>query len=109
MTLQPGMLVHAATLPLEHTPLPADQVLEGSPTTGWLELDTALGVWEMTPGTATDTEADEIFIVISGRATLTGAGPEPLLLEPGVVVRLRAGMECTWQVHETLRKVYLEG
>ncbi|HET7801419.1 MAG TPA: hypothetical protein VFL38_13435, partial [Humibacillus xanthopallidus] len=29
-----------------------------------------VGVWEMTPGTATDVEADEVFVVLSGRATL---------------------------------------
>jgi uncharacterized cupin superfamily protein len=66
-----------------------------------------LGVWEMAPGTATDTEVDEVFVVLAGRATVTGIGDEPVELEPGVVVRLAAGMQTTWTVHETLRKVYL--
>ena len=69
--------------------------------------DRELGVWEIAPGTATDTEVDEVFVVLAGRATVTGIAAEPVELAPGVVVRLRAGMRTTWVVHEALRKVYL--
>jgi uncharacterized protein len=67
----------------------------------------------MTPGTATDTEIDEVFIVIGGRATVVfdevpdAAVPPAIELAPGAVVRLTAGMRTTWTVHETLRKVYI--
>ena len=62
----------------------------------------------MTPGTATDVEADEVFVVLSGRATLTfEADGETIELGPGVVVRLREGERTTWTVHETIRKIYL--
>ena len=113
MTFQlgPGQLIAAATVELEHEPLPEDQVVSGSPTTGILVLDDRdgreLGIWEMTPGTATDVETDEVFIVLAGRATVEGIAPGPVELMPGAVVRLTEGMQTTWTVHETLRKVYL--
>lgn len=109
--LDPGILIEAATMPLEHEPLPSEQVVAGSPTTGMAVLDDSdgveIGVWEMTAGTATDTEIDEVFIVLTGRATVTGIAANPVELAPGAVVRLAAGMQSTWIVHETLRKVYV--
>jgi uncharacterized cupin superfamily protein len=63
----------------------------------------------MTPGTATDTEVDEVFIVLAGSATVRFDSPElpAIELAPGSVVRLTAGMRTTWIVRETLRKVYI--
>ncbi len=103
----------ARGLALAHEPLPADEVLAGAPTTAVHELATIggveVGVWEMTPGTATDTEADEVFVVLSGRATISFASPglPDLEVGPGSVVRLAEGMRTTWTVTETLRKVYV--
>jgi len=115
--LAPGMLLDAAGLELEHEPLGASQIVSGSPTVATHVLDERdgreVGVWEMNPGTATDTEIDEVFLVIAGRATVVfdevpdGSSPEPAELAPGVVVRLTAGMRTTWTVHETLRKIYI--
>ena len=99
------------TARLDHEPLAPTTVVDGSPTTGTRALTTVagaeVGVWEMTAGTATDVEVDEVFVVLSGSATVTVEGGTPLDLRPGVVVRLHAGDRTTWQVHETLRKVYL--
>lgn len=111
--LAAGVAVDAATLTLAHEPLPAEDVVTGTPTTGACELTTlnglGIGVWEMTPGTATDTEADEVFVVLSGRATIAFAssGLPDLEVVPGSVVRLAEGMRTTWTVSETLRKIYL--
>jgi uncharacterized cupin superfamily protein len=109
--LGPGQLIEAATVVLEHEPLPPDQIVSGSPATGILVLDDRdgreLGVWEMTPGVATDVETDEVFIVLAGRATVEGVAAGPLELTAGAVVRLTEGMRTTWTVHDTLRKVYL--
>ena len=109
--LPPGVLVDAAGATLAHEPLPAGQVVAGSPTTGVLVLDERdgreIGVWEMTPGTATDVEVDEVFVVLAGRARVEFEGAPSIELAPGAVVRLAAGMRTTWTVHETLRKVYL--
>ena len=110
-TLDPGVVAAAATLDIPLAPLPAEEVVAGTPSAGVLVLDDAgdveVGVWEMTPGTATDTEVDELFVVIAGRATVHVAGEASFELSPGSVVRLRDGMRTTWVVHETLRKVYV--
>lgn len=66
-----------------------------------------IGVWEMTPGTGTDVEVDEVFVVLAGRATLLMPGLDAVELTPGSVVQLAAGMVTTWTVHETLRKLYV--
>jgi uncharacterized cupin superfamily protein len=114
--LEPGILVDAATLPLDHTRLPDTQVVAGDPTTGTAVLfedaEREVGVWEMTPGTATDVEVDEVFVVLFGRAAVYFDGDgfeghDPIDLYPGAVVRLTDGMETTWVVTETLRKVYM--
>ena len=93
-------------------PVPAGlDVLAGSPTAAVTSLTdvagTEVGVWEMTPGTVADVEADEVFVALSGRAVLTVDDGEPLDLGPGSVVRLHAGEATTWTVTETLRKVYV--
>lgn len=112
-SLAAGAGVDADALALDHEPLPAEEVLAGSPTTAVHELATLggieVGIWEMTPGTATDTEADEVFVVLSGRATIAFAssGLPDLEVGPGSVVRLAEGMRTTWTVTETLRKVYV--
>jgi uncharacterized cupin superfamily protein len=115
--LMPGALVAALTADLRHEPLPDAHIVAGSPTTATLVLDETggreIGVWEMTPGTATDVEVDEVFVVIAGNATVVfdevpDATPPPAIeLAPGALVRLTAGMRTTWTVHETLRKIYV--
>lgn len=119
MTLElgPGLLLEAAAVALTHEPLATEQVVAGAPTTATLVLDERdgreIGVWEITPGTASDFEVDEVFVVLSGRARLEftavpdGAALPPIEIGPGSVVRLVEGMQTTWTVHETLRKVYL--
>ena len=104
--------MNALTVPLHHEPLPPEQVVSGSPTTGSLVLEeredgTEVGVWEMTPGVATDVEVDELFVVLSGSATVEGVTEHPLELAPGSVVTLTAGMRTTWTVRVTLRKIYV--
>jgi uncharacterized cupin superfamily protein len=114
-----GAVTDAAALPLEHEPVPADQVVAGAPTTGYAPLDEPgggtgavggeLGVWEMTPGAMRDTEVDEVFLVIAGRATVEFVDPllTSIELRPGSIVRLDAGMQTVWTVTETLRKLFI--
>lgn len=103
--------MNALTVALVHEPLPADQVVSGAPTTGSLVLDERdgreIGVWEMTPGVATDVEVDEVFVVLTGSATVEGVEDEPIELGPGSTVTLTAGMRTVWTVRETLRKIYV--
>lgn len=111
-----GSVTDAAALALDHEPVPADQVVAGAPTTGYAPLDEPgaggageLGVWEMTPGAMRDTEVDEVFLVVAGRATVEFVDPAlpPIELGPGAVVRLDAGMQTVWTVTETLRKLFI--
>lgn len=109
--MNPGIVTDASALTLRLEPLPADQVVAGAPQTGYVTLTDAIGVWEHTPGTSTDVESDEVFVVLSGAATVSFDDPalEPIELRPGSVARLTAGMHTVWTVRETLRKVYIAG
>lgn len=66
-----------------------------------------VGVWAMAPGRADDTETDEVFVVLDGAGTVTFDDGETIALAPGVAVRLRAGERTTWEVTQTLRKLYV--
>ncbi|MER7763997.1 cupin domain-containing protein [Streptomyces sp. NPDC097619] len=82
-------------------PVVTGKVLWESPDGGQVR-----GIWQITPGVVTDTEADELFVVISGRATVAVEGGPVLELGPGSLGVLREGDRTTWTVHETLRKGY---
>ncbi|SPL97449.1 putative dioxygenase [[Actinomadura] parvosata subsp. kistnae] len=82
------------------------QIVAGDPVTSSLELGGGRGIWEITPGVVTDVERDEIFVVLSGRATVAVEGGTTVELGPGDVCLLAEGAKTTWIVHETLRKVY---
>ncbi|MFN8194475.1 MAG: cupin domain-containing protein [Nocardioidaceae bacterium] len=101
---------------LAHEPLPADDVVEGAPTTATHPLGgltgadgVEVGVWEMGEGVARDTEVDEIFVVLSGAGHVELEDGTVLELAPGVACRLHAGERTTWTVTETLRKLYVAG
>ncbi len=98
-----------ATVPTE--PLASDFVVDGAPASGIVDLPgppgLEVGIWEHSPGVSTDVEVDEVFVVISGRATIAAEGHPPVEVGPGDVVRLEEGTATTWTVHETLRKVYV--
>ena len=66
-----------------------------------------VGLWEIDPGTARDVEVDEVFVVLSGSATVSVEGWPDVAIGAGDVVRLRAGAATTWVVEERLRKVYV--
>lgn len=106
--MRPNTAVHAADLNLTLEPTDGSARAGAHPLTEFGGLE--IGVWEMTPGTMTDVEADEVFVVLSGAATVEFAdGTAPLALGSGDVVRLAAGAATVWTVTETLRKVYLAG
>ncbi|KOX24226.1 cupin domain-containing protein [Nocardiopsis sp. NRRL B-16309] len=104
--------LHVPDADLEPEPLDPAQIVSGDPVvTGrvlWESADgTQLrGLWQITPGVVTDTEADELFVVVSGRATIEVEGGPVLEVGPGDACVLREGDRTTWTVHETLRKAY---
>ena len=67
------------------------------------------GIWEATPGrfTATREGYHEVCQILSGRATITETGGEPVEIGPGDTLVTPAGWTGVWEVHETLRKTYV--
>ena len=104
--------VHIPDAELEADPLDPAQIVSGSPEVSgkvlWQSEDgkQIRGIWQITPGVSTDTEANELFVVISGRATIEVRGGETIEVGPGDACVLEEGAETTWTVHETLRKAY---
>lgn len=111
LPLDVATVLQALEIELEHEPVDADQVVEGAPTTGFVALaeldDWEVGVWEITPGTVTDVEVKEIFIILRGHAILRHGDGTEVELRPGSVGRLDDGEETEWSVHERLRKIYI--
>jgi GrpB-like predicted nucleotidyltransferase (UPF0157 family)/uncharacterized cupin superfamily protein len=103
---------HVLDLDLEPEELDPSQVLGGSPQVHAKVLHTSVdgrverGVWQITPGVVTDVEADELFVVVTGRATIEVEDGPTLEVGPGDAVVLEDGWRTRWTVHETLRKVY---
>lgn len=134
-------VVSATTFNVELEPVSASDTLSGSPSQGFVRLgalvpspaegaaeggaaDSAaaeelaeVGIWELTAGTVTDTEVAEVFVVISGSATIEllevpgdpAASGQQLAVHAGDVVRLVAGTKTRWTVAERIRKIYIAG
>ncbi|WP_394770171.1 cupin domain-containing protein [Lacisediminihabitans sp.] len=110
--LDAATAVAALDIDLDLEAVPGDQVVAGAPMMGsavLCTLDTVeVGVWEMTPGSMSDVESDEVFVVIAGTATVRFDHDGSVLqLGPGTVGRLAAGQRTVWTVTETIRKVYI--
>lgn len=107
------IIASASKATLERVSLSPGQIESGLPETRILELadfaGVSMGVWEHTAGVSTDTEVDEVFIVISGGATIefTEDDTPPLEVTAGDIVRLSAGAKTRWIVRDHIRKVYL--
>lgn len=97
---------------------PADTV-SGNPVQGIADLGgiggAELGIWELRGGTVTDTEVDELFIVLSGSASIElldvpgepDAAGRVVEVAAGDVMRLVAGTRTRWTVDDHIRKVYV--
>jgi uncharacterized cupin superfamily protein len=66
-----------------------------------------VGTWAIGTGIARDVEVDEIFLVLAGIGRVTFADGSSIELHPGVLVRLHAGDETSWEIRSPLRKLYL--
>ena len=108
----PTFSMHVVDVPLEPGELDPGSILAGSPevteTMLWESPDGRIvrGIWRITEGTVTDTEQDELFVVIEGRATIEVADGPTIEVGPGDVCILERGARTTWTVHEPLRKVF---
>jgi uncharacterized cupin superfamily protein len=101
----------AATTATEREDLPAEKSLTPGTWTGYAEVleDAGLevGVWEHGVGSSQDTFGDEVFVVISGRGVVRSASGGEIILAPGVIGVLHADDHTTWEITETLRKVWI--
>lgn len=93
--------VNAHKVELDPLPLEKQDILAGRPVAAARTLgefrDTELGLWTLTAGVVRDVEADEVFVVLAGDATVRFETGESIELAPGVVVRLHAGERTEWE------------
>ncbi|MER6557143.1 cupin domain-containing protein [Streptomyces sp. NPDC001027] len=68
-----------------------------------------VGYWECSPGrfAATRDGYSEICQILSGRMTLYPSGAEPIDLGPGSTIVMPEGWTGDWEIHETVRKLYV--
>ena len=65
------------------------------------------GIWECTPGPSYWTQDEhEVIHLVAGRMTVTRDGGEPVELGAGDMAVFPKGWSGTWDIHETVRKVY---
>lgn len=74
----------------------------------WKDGDQEIGVWECSPGPSYwKLEQHEFVYILSGRMTVTPDGGEPLEINAGDTAVFPNGWAGTWQIHETIRKVFV--
>jgi uncharacterized cupin superfamily protein len=73
----------------------------------WADGERSGGIWECTPGPSHWTlETNEVIHLVAGRMTVTPDGGDALDLGTGDVAVFPLGWSGTWEIHETVRKVY---
>lgn len=96
---------------LDPMSLEEDDILVGRPAAAVKALGdfsgTQLGLWSLSAGTVRDVEADEVFVVLEGDATVRFETGESVELTPGTLVRLHTGERTEWEVRSPLRKLYV--
>ena len=92
----PCYVVPAPTASLSPDPLDPEQIVSGDPEVSTHEIlqteHVDIGIWEHTAGVSTDVEVDEVFVVLSGRASIEVAGGADPRGRPGR--RRGAGSRC---------------
>lgn len=110
------MITHATQVDIELEAVEPQDTVSGAPQQGVYELgtvgDTDVGIWELRDGVVTDTEVEEMFIVLSGGATIeflddAGDPQRTVSVTQGDVMRLAAGDRTRWSVPDHIRKVYI--
>jgi uncharacterized cupin superfamily protein len=73
----------------------------------WVDGGKSAGIWQCTAGPSYwRQDENEVIYVLSGSMTVTPAGGEPHDVNAGDIAVFPVGWTGTWQIHETLRKVY---
>ena len=77
-------------------------------TTLWADGDQEVGVWECTAGPSHwALETNEAVYILSGRMTVTPDGGQSQDIGPGDTAVFPRGWRGNWQIHETIRKLYV--
>lgn len=86
-----------------------DAPMHTSGTTLWSDPDgSETGIWECTAGPSRwSLDTNEFVHVLSGSMTVTPDGGEAFLAGPGSTFLVPKGWTGTWDIHDTLRKVYV--
>ena len=105
-----SLLAAAATASLEDWGPLAEATGEPMHTRGvtlWSDGEAETGVWECTAGPSYWVQDQHEFVhILSGTLTVTPDGGAPLSLGPGDSAVFPRGWRGTWDLHETVRKVY---
>jgi hypothetical protein len=73
----------------------------------WEDGPRSAGIWECTAGPSYWVQDEnEVIQVLAGRMTVTVDGGEPVELSAGDLAVFPKGWSGTWDIHETIRKVY---
>jgi uncharacterized cupin superfamily protein len=69
---------------------------------------TESGVWECTRGPSRwKLDTNEFVHILAGRMTVTPDGGEPVEIGAGDTAVFPKGWEGTWDIHDTVRKLYV--
>jgi uncharacterized cupin superfamily protein len=72
------------------------------------ETEAESGIWECTAGPSRWTLATNEFVhIVSGHLTVTEDGGSPVHIGPGDSAMFPFGWTGTWDLHETVRKLYV--
>ena len=75
--------------------------------TVWEEGRASAGIWECEPGVSHWVfQTNQVVLIVAGRMTITPDGGERSEIGVGDVAVFPAGWTGTWEIHETVRKVY---
>src|ERR1700712_4424701 len=73
----------------------------------WVDGDSSAGIWECAPGPSHWVlETHEVIHLVAGGRPVPPDGGEPTEIGAGDVAVFPRGWTGTWDVHETVRKVY---
>jgi uncharacterized cupin superfamily protein len=73
----------------------------------WVDGESSAGIWQCAPGPSRWTlETNEVIYLVAGRMTVTPDGGEPSQIGAGDMAVFPKGWAGTWDIHDTVRKVY---
>ena len=74
----------------------------------WSDGDQQIGIWECAPGPSRWLLATNEFVhIVAGRMTVTVDKGEPVELATGDTAVFPKGWRGTWEIAETIRKLYV--